>query len=207
MQSARLRSFGDALKPQSFQNFERDMFVLQHMQEVYMSAHDCQSQDMHKYIRLQLNMTCAMPSRIKIDLLIVKRPVAAPSPPSHRAEGFTEVQGLAVPETANCLFTGGGVGNVGCGVDSLVPAVARALVTCAVRSIYNHIAELVVGVALYHARQSALVIRVNHYVTPLDEPPPEDHTAVDRKTLHFKMGFSLFALNSSKVGPVISSLK
>ena len=37
-----------------------------------------------------------------------------------------------------------------------------------------------------------MVIRVNHYVTPLDESPPEDDTAVDRKTLHFKNGVFTF---------------
>ena len=34
---------------------------------------------MHKYIRLRLNMTRAMPSRIGIDLLLVKRPVGCSS--------------------------------------------------------------------------------------------------------------------------------
>ena len=106
-------------------------------------------------------------------------------------------------EIAARLPTGGGIGDVGCCIYSLVPAVTRAFIAGAVHCVDNHVAKLVLGMALYHARQSALVIRVNHYVTPLDETAPEDHTAVDRKTLHFKNG----ALNSPKVEPVISSLK
>ena len=97
-------------------------------------------------------------------------------------------------EIAARLPTGGGIGDVGCGIDSLVPTVARAFGACAVCCIENHIAKLVLGIALYHARQSALVIRVNHYVTPLDEATPEDHIAVDRKTLHFKNGVFTFRL-------------
>ena len=82
---------------------------------------------MQKYIRLRLNTTSAY-SRASELLLLAKRPVGCSQKTSQRFKD------RRCPIAAR-LATGGGIGDVGCGIYSLVPTVARAFIAGAVHCV------------------------------------------------------------------------